>query len=93
MCDELAAQNALLKSQLAAVARALRCERTSHQAEVMALRQKVRAFSPYWNPILQTMRRLHLTFRQCGWAACPGPEPWHLLVSTMRTPGQPCTST
>lgn len=41
MCHDLAAQNALLKGQLAAVVKALRCERASAQAELQALRQKV----------------------------------------------------
>ena len=41
MCDDLAAQNALLRSQLAAAAELLRGERASFQAERHALRQKV----------------------------------------------------
>ena len=41
VCDDLAAQNAMLRSQLAAAAEALRGERASSQAELHALRQKV----------------------------------------------------
>lgn len=41
LCDDLAAQNAVLKSQLAAAVKALHCERASSQAELHALRQKV----------------------------------------------------
>jgi len=41
LCDGLAAQNAVLKSQLAAAVKALSCERASSQAELHALRQKV----------------------------------------------------
>ena len=42
MCSSLAAQNALLKSQLFAVVKALRRERAASQAELQSLRQKAR---------------------------------------------------
>ena len=45
VCDDLAAQNAVLRSQLAAAAEALRSERASSQAELHALRQKVLPFT------------------------------------------------
>ena len=41
VCDDLAAQNAMLRNQLAAAAEALRSERATFQAELHALRQKV----------------------------------------------------
>ena len=44
LCDDLAAQNAVLRSQLATAAEVLRCERASFQAELHALRQKVHPF-------------------------------------------------
>ncbi len=47
MCHDLAAQNALLKNQLAAVVKALRCGRAAAQAELQALRQKVRALAEF----------------------------------------------
>ena len=40
MCSGLAAQNALLKSQLFAVVKALRRERAASQVELQSLRQK-----------------------------------------------------
>ena len=43
MCSGLAAQNALLKSQLFAVVKALRRERAASQAELQNLRQKARS--------------------------------------------------
>ena len=43
MCSGLAAQNALLKSQLFAVVKALRRERAASQAELQTLRQKARS--------------------------------------------------
>ncbi|CAL5229416.1 g12737 [Coccomyxa viridis] len=47
VCDDLAAQNAMLRSQLAAAAEALRGERASSQAELHALRQKNTALGAF----------------------------------------------
>ena len=46
MCSSLATQNALLKSQLFAVVKALRRERAASQAELQILRQKARSRLP-----------------------------------------------
>ena len=70
MCSGLAAQNALLKSQLFADVKALRRERAASQAELQTLRQKVRSclaksiFSVSYSSRLLTRRHLLIDSQQ-----------------------------